>query len=913
MIGRGSCFQVHKVPETACAADLHKFDHQKKQERKEEAPHTSFSDLIRLLEQQYSSLREETANLKLKIASLEQQNRRARKEDGSFAGMGHSRIGKGKSVGGHTTRPLIDLLAESEGTADDMKPLNRYTTNGGDTAKGDTARGDPASGDTANGATRANDLVPVYPPQAQARPMSVHSKTTPSPPVGIENSFKAPVPSEVPCAMPAVCDDEDEIVEVDEMRELPLEEQPKFPRKKASFARMSFWPLQDDDDQKKEDKDEEEKEEGNPVAEKSVCKTTTSTTGSATESRKLLSAWSSQKEDDLDEDEEDIVMCEVWYKEDKKTLARWKTRTSVDVLQKTSAIVVQNDEKVGAQIRTDGWAQSIILTPCSWMHFVWGILTCILMSFDLVYLPLEVFEPPRILFVDIMIIVTTAFWTLDICMMFLTGYYSNGCVEMRPGMIAKAYLQTWFTVDFIVCILDWGSLIHMRSNGANADTEKLGALRMNKVLRAVRILRLFRLLRLFKVAKTFSSLGEKLHSDIWLMMFTILKLIIGIGVINHFIACAWFAVGTIGKARGHGYSWIEKHEDLFGDAWTFSFSYATALHWSLTQFTPAGMEVVPWNIQERCFNIVVILFALISISSLVSNITGLVTQLRHKNQEIFTQQEKVRQYIIANNLSLELGNRIVNFHRQWMRRKRVRMHESDVKCIEAMPESLRWHLHIEVYMPVLLRHSLFVEFFDTHPAGPNSVCHYCMFEETVQPSEELFKYKQRCDRMYFLVHGELDYFLGRNEEHAAVLTEDEHFCEMAIWLMWDHRGRCMAPLTTMAELVVLDAVQFQQIICVAPGFQNCRLYAQIYAAHLEHLQDEGEKVSDIWLNKTVIDQLSSEAFLSAREELEKRAELKAEHRDVGGSWKVAAKNTFRNVRFSMLKSHRTSGVTAIDP
>merc|ERR1719217_1505271 len=93
------------------------------------------------------------------------------------------------------------------------------------------------------------------------------------------------------------------------------------------------------------------------------------------------------------------------------------------------------------------------------------------------------------------------------------------------------------------------------------------------------------------------------------------------------IACTWW---TVGKNHPEGQmSWTEFHgfenEDL-------DYKYLSSLHWTLTQFTPAGMEVYPHNSTERGFSVVVLLFALLFFSSFLSSITAAMTRLRSLNQ-----------------------------------------------------------------------------------------------------------------------------------------------------------------------------------------------------------------------------------------------------------------------------------------
>merc|ERR1712072_764529 len=93
----------------------------------------------------------------------------------------------------------------------------------------------------------------------------------------------------------------------------------------------------------------------------------------------------------------------------------------------------------------------------------------------------------------------------------------------------------------------------------------------------------------------------------------------------------------------------------------FSYLYTTALHWSMTQFTPAGMEVHAHNQKERVYSIFVLLFAMITFSSFVSSITSSMTHLRKLKSEPAKQETILRRYFAENKISAELGQRIWKF------------------------------------------------------------------------------------------------------------------------------------------------------------------------------------------------------------------------------------------------------------
>merc|ERR1719313_3303854 len=101
--------------------------------------------------------------------------------------------------------------------------------------------------------------------------------------------------------------------------------------------------------------------------------------------------------------------------------------------------------------------------------------------------------------------------------------------------------------------------------------------------------------------------------------------------------------------------WIEFHG--FEDA-PLGYQYLSSLHWTLTQFTPAGMEVYPHNSIERAFAVIVLLFALLFFSSFLSSITSCMTQLRQLNYATNHQFSLLRRFLKERNIAPELSIRI---------------------------------------------------------------------------------------------------------------------------------------------------------------------------------------------------------------------------------------------------------------
>lgn len=459
---------------------------------------------------------------------------------------------------------------------------------------------------------------------------------------------------------------------------------------------------------------------------------------------------------------------------------------------------------------------------CSFLVVVYDICTIPLMAF-----PLE-----RHTVHEVLDMIFTVFWGLDIFNNCLTGYYVAGLIEMRPFMIIRRYAKTTFALDFTVVAVDFLSL--GLSGGRTAETA--GLARMTKSLRIARVLRVLRVARVFKVGAIFEQLGEYIRSESLSTVLGIIKLILSIAIANHFVACAWYAVGNL---PGYGEQrWVAQLEARTPGEVSVGYAFACSYHWSLTQFTPASTAFPqPMNIPERTFAIFVLFFALVAFSSFVSSITAAMTLLRKRNRERTKELDLVRRYLEENRISIELGNR-VRFMLQTLHgfTSRKRVHNCDVPAFKLLPETLRVALHYEVFLPALEPHPLFSSLCLVDEGCVVQLCRRALTELSLAPCQELFSCGQPASSTFMILAGDLTYKHGALRVWRKVLRAQRctAVSEAALWCQWVHRG-CLTA-TSAVELVCLDGEACRSIVAGCPtALRHFRIYAALFVQRLcEH-------------------------------------------------------------------------------
>jgi len=438
--------------------------------------------------------------------------------------------------------------------------------------------------------------------------------------------------------------------------------------------------------------------------------------------------------------------------------------------------------------------QMLVLHPNCIKRLSWVALSMIFITFDMLTTPLYVFGIQDSRVVVVMTWAGILFWLLDLPASLLTGYYIRTTVEMNVSKTAGHYARTWMLFDVALIITDLLVATTMWPRGASV-------LRGSKLLRSARALRSLRMLRVVRlpisIRDFICTFG---HSEYAWLTLSLASHMFGILLINHFIACFWYFIGCSGDG------WVDEY--VKGEP--VEMLYFTALHWSLTQFTPATMAVQPQNFSERVFAVAVLLFAMIVFSAFVSSITNLMTNLFNLNSAEMKQFMRLDRYLHDNNISFRLSVRIRRYLEHLHLEKQRNLQERDVEPLVKLSQPLQMELRYEVHYPLLSKHPFFLYFALTNLPVVQRVCLEALQCVLLCAGDALFGPGDTAWAMYFISRGVLMY-QKQGERLPAALKSCQWFCESVLWTPWEHKGEMRA--VTAAKLLALDAEKFQTMVC----------------------------------------------------------------------------------------------------
>jgi len=497
-------------------------------------------------------------------------------------------------------------------------------------------------------------------------------------------------------------------------------------------------------------------------------------------------------------------------------------------------------------------------------RIVWGVIGTIFVGYDALVIPLQIFElapdHPFTRFLAVMQMVTFIWWLLDLFMSAFFGYQDvEGLIEMRFKRVSKHYVRRQFPFDITLILIDVLLLV-MDSRMIKGEVTFLQAgSRGMRLVRLLRLLRLVRLLRISKSGEAFRIIASMARSTFTVLAMKLVTQLLGILLVSHYIACCWLAMADLRE------SMVLQHDVI---TWVYAFGleeepfgtrYVIALHWALTQFSPATNNIAPACAEERTFAICVVLFALIIFSSFISSVTNNVNQARSVLNDFRVQEASMRQFMFERGISTDLFSRTQQFFKQNYAKRKFRMLENDVKFFQELPESFRVRFHAECYMPVLRSNVIFKHLCEVDESLLVRVCHTTMKESTFFTGADIFIDGNDAHSVYFIQSGKLIYRSVFTNEPEAV-TQKDWMSEIALWIQWVYRGQLCA--ASMCEVTIIDELAFMDLITRQHGLcvDSMRRFAIFFLAHAQDLQDNQQPLTDMPMDTKKIQALVTQAL-----------------------------------------------------
>ncbi|CAJ1381154.1 unnamed protein product [Effrenium voratum] len=459
---------------------------------------------------------------------------------------------------------------------------------------------------------------------------------------------------------------------------------------------------------------------------------------------------------------------------------------------------------------------SCVLHPGGTARTVWNLLVAVGVLHDLLMVPLYVFELPESGFLLFLEWTTMLFWNLDCVVSLRTGFYDQGSLVMSPWRIFLHYARSWLLFDASLVSLDWFLLGSSAADGGEGW----------RSLRLLRFLRLVRMLRWLKLRRAHDALQELLHSQASSLYFSLFSSIAHLLILNHLIACAWFAT-----SRLQAQNWVS---DLDMEAESKEYQYLTCMNWAFAQLGVGSSQAKATNTLEMVFCIVIAFRSLITSSTLISTVSNLMGGLSKIKEDENKEFRLLRCYLQHNDIPLALSQKVTQFLQyQYALRQEARSADMAVPLLDLLSQQLQGELQFEKYRRALCRLPLLDQLLDPPDLQVKQVLHRmamaALRNSVVASRDVIFLGGTRAEAAYLSLSGSLTYF---HDDGPEAVDDSVWIAEVCLWTPWVYLGDLVA--NDVSRLAVLDAQAFCSTLGASwATHQAARRYAQSFLESLK--------------------------------------------------------------------------------
>jgi len=403
------------------------------------------------------------------------------------------------------------------------------------------------------------------------------------------------------------------------------------------------------------------------------------------------------------------------------------------------------------------------LHPYGTFRLVWNIMSILCIGWDMVYLPVDfAFELKELTIMLVLAILLAAFWTIDLFLNCVTGFWQGEHLEMRQREILVHYAKTNLLLDLAIVLCEWGSQLFATVLMSGAPVVRLP--------RTIRVLRAMRLIRVQKLQDAFDYLEETLSSE-WLhLCFHLLKLVVALAVCVHIIACTWFAIGRLnsGWLGYYGNSLISVPAT---DTWKgFPFWYSASVRWTLAQINGRTDPDERRTTGEMVFtSFVSSLMAVVFMAVFISSITNVMLEASKLADERKTRMRALNRFLQSHRISEDLTARMRN-HLSRLKDNQTLSCESE-RVLQELPAKIQQDVLVEARNGDVIAHPLFGYFHQNFSRLYRYIVHTGLVAAYTMKSEVVFDRGEACNRMFFMHSGALVYMKGTFVQKEEVVHE----------------------------------------------------------------------------------------------------------------------------------------------
>lgn len=519
------------------------------------------------------------------------------------------------------------------------------------------------------------------------------------------------------------------------------------------------------------------------------------------------------------------VLRECRAKDDFSMSVLWKGGSDKTLIDQIATEMNERTTNAIAKLEKIENRSRFIILPTSARRLAWDLVGLCFIAYESVYIPLLAFDLPPLVLLMVLDWIILCFWTLDMVQSCFLSYYEQGDLVVEHSKILRHYLRTWFLLDIIVVVPDW--LVLFLDAGGAGDLTGLG-----RIFRVARAVRVFRWLRILKLRRLIMTIYDMIDSEYTMIFVDLVRLLVCVLFLNHVIACVFFWIGR--NSCGLDRCWLrDSGQDPVHNA-GLGWQYATALHWSMTQFTPASMDVTATNVPERWFSIITLFFAMVTFGTIIGNITRSMTALKDLKGDSVKQFWLLRRFLRQEKIASELKDRIIKFLEHQDDRTRCKINSSGIKILSLLSKPLRDEMTHGMYIAHLRAHPFFYYIAEIMPYVAFKICTEAINVSMYAVDDVVFYTGIAATHMYFIKSGDFNYRIEDRRSFMKGVPVELWVSEPVLWVKWNHRGKLDSK--SPGDMLTCTPAGLSNAINIHPRPQ---VFAGNYASIFTSLMNEG--------------------------------------------------------------------------
>jgi hypothetical protein len=392
--------------------------------------------------------------------------------------------------------------------------------------------------------------------------------------------------------------------------------------------------------------------------------------------------------------------------------------------------------------------------------------------------------------------------------------------------IGRQYVRGFFFLD-LVGIFPWHFLdcVHWTQNAPF-------------YVKFLRLFRLLKLLRLYRIRRVLENLHQRFPQSRYLV--TSVELFMMMILISHWIACAWFRLGSSdpeGWVTVEGLTGpeAENFEGEYPDAFHFR-QWITAIYWALTTLTTIGYgDITATTSEERLLAVFVMATGSAFFAWCTGRMTALLTHQSGCVEKFEIVLDELNQFMEARNFPKELMKRLRSYYMLKFPTKMIFDEESILASLE---ESLRKECYLHLYRDIV---SNVVLFALCDERTQSEIC-YRLHSCYRAAGSNLFTAGSHAEALYLVRFGVVELF--HNDMYLKSCYSGDLVGENAVLgITADGKRTMQAKTKTMCELCTLYIQDFTHLLEEYPQFLDT--VSRTCELHVERLQEAADSGSHL--------------------------------------------------------------------